>query len=168
MNFFGLDFCGSSQKEYSRIRMVETFCSPAIQTYLWHLLISYLHFFPRYLSGVVSLEFCLHYFSNRRNNEYKQSFRNTKTLNQFLETIIAKSSLKISSLNIMDFFQAFFSLLSYLRSLRLKVTVLVQFKSPSQFNSSNTLAVLKYLYLYLYISTALSILLVDETTPYLC
>ena len=36
----------------------------------------------------------------------------TKTLNQFLETIIAKGSLKISGLNVMDYFQAFFSLLS--------------------------------------------------------
>ena len=29
---FGLDVCGSSQNEYGRIRMVETFCSS--QTYL--------------------------------------------------------------------------------------------------------------------------------------
>ena len=36
----------------------------------------------------------------------------TKTLNQFLETIIAKSSPKISGLNVMGYFQAFFSLLS--------------------------------------------------------
>ena len=35
----------------------------------------------------------------------------TKTLNQFLLKIIAKSSLKISGFNVMDYFQAFFSLL---------------------------------------------------------
>ena len=44
------------------------------------------------------------YFSNRRNTEYKRS----KKLNQLLETIIAENSLKISSLNVMDFLKLSF------------------------------------------------------------
>ena len=35
MSCFGLDVCGPSQNEFGKIRMVETFCSRAIQTYLW-------------------------------------------------------------------------------------------------------------------------------------
>ena len=39
ISWFGLDVCGSSllhrMHEYGRIRMVETFCSRAIQNYLW-------------------------------------------------------------------------------------------------------------------------------------
>ena len=35
MSCFDLDVCSPSQNEYGRIRMVETFCSRAIQIYLW-------------------------------------------------------------------------------------------------------------------------------------
>ena len=60
MSCFGLDACGSSQNEYGGIRMVETYCSRAIRfkpicgVRLGS--ISYLHFFLRYFSGVVSFE----------------------------------------------------------------------------------------------------------------
>ena len=52
----------------------------------------------------------------------------TETLNQFLETVIAKSSPRISGLNVMGYFQALFSLLFELRSLRLRTMMFVQLK----------------------------------------
>ena len=52
---------------------------------------------PISCSPSVELSLGLLYFSNRRNTEHERSVRNTKTLNQLLETVIAKSSLKISS-----------------------------------------------------------------------
>ena len=79
MSCFGSDVFGSSQNEYSRIRMVETFCSRAIRFKpicgVHLVLISYLHYFLQYFSEVVS---------NRRNTEYERSVgnvhKNTKSI----------------------------------------------------------------------------------------
>ena len=76
--------------------MVETFCSCAIQTYLWRSLgidiifafLSALFRLNNPISCSPSFQLIqgLLYFSNQRNTEYERSVRNTKTLNQSLET----------------------------------------------------------------------------------
>ena len=128
ISYFGLDVRGSSQNEYGWIRMVETFSShtnrfkPICGFRLG--MISYLHsalfqgirfvLITPFLEvlGLTWFKVCFIFQIIETLSTNDRFVTHTITVNQFLETIIAKSSLKISGLNVMDYFQAFFSLLS--------------------------------------------------------